>query len=129
MGPLERVALSFKEVFMKKRFIKSQHEPKMITICGEEYPAIFSMAAMADVEEQTNTPYAVFFDRMSKNEGTIKDQIALVCACLKAGGTEVTPAELMESLDILNDFPSVLTQIVEMMGGQVPEGDGEKNLK
>lgn len=114
---------------MKKRFIKSQHEPKMITICGEEYPAIFSMAAMAEVEEETGTPYAVFFDKMAKNEGTIKDQIALVCACLRAGGTEVTSAELMDSLDILNDFPAVLTQIVAMVGGQVPDGDGEKNPK
>lgn len=101
----------------------------MITICGEEYPAIFSMAAMAEVEEETGTPYAVFFDKMAKNEGTIKDQIALVCACLRAGGTEVTSAELMDSLDILNDFPAVLTQIVAMVGGQVPEGDGEKNPK
>lgn len=114
---------------MKKRFIKSQHEPKMITICGEEYPAIFSMAAMAEVEEATGTPYAVFFDRMAKAESTIKDQIVLVCACLRAGGTEVTPDELMESLDIINDFPSVLTQVVAMVGGQVPEGDGEKNPK
>lgn len=112
---------------MKKRFIKSQHEPKMITICGEEYPAIFSMEAMAEIEEQTNTPYGVFFDKMTKNECTIKDQIALVCACLKAGGTEVTSDELMSSLDFFKDFPAVLTQIVEMMGGQVPEGDGEKN--
>ncbi len=112
---------------MKKRFIKSQHEPKMITIRGEEYPAIFTMAAMADIEEQTGTPYAVFFERLANNESTIKDQIALVCACLRAGGTEVTPADLMESLDILSDFPAVLTQIVDMLGGQVPEGDGEKN--
>lgn len=112
---------------MKKRFIKSQHEPKMITICGEEYPAIFSMAAMAEVEEATGTPYAVFFDKMAKNEGTIKDQVALVCACLRAGGTEVTAADLMDSMDIINDFPDVLSQIVKMMGGQVPEGDGEKN--
>ena len=112
---------------MKKRFIKSQHEPKMITICGEEYPAIFNMAAMADLEEQTGTPYAVFFEKIAKNESTIKDQVALVCACLRAGGTEITAEDLMDSLDILTEFPAVLSQIVEVVGGQVPEGDGEKN--
>ena len=114
---------------MKKRFIKSQHEPKMITICGEEYPAIFSMSAMADIEEQTGIPYAVFFDKLAKNESTIKDQVTMVCACLKAGGTEVTAEDLMDSLDIIHDFPAVLTQIVSMVGDQVPEGDGEKNPK
>lgn len=111
---------------MKKRFIKSQHEPKMITICGEEYPAIFSMGAMAEVEEMTGTPYAVFFEKLSKNEGSIKDQVALVCACLRAGGTEVAADDLM-SLDLINEFPAVLTQIVSMVGDQVPEGNGEKN--
>lgn len=115
---------------MKKRFIKSQHEPKMITICGEEYPALFSMAAMAEVEEQTGTPYAVFFDKLAKNEGTIKEQAIFICACLKAGGTEVTVKELMESLDVINDFPDVLMQIVAMVGGQIPEGENkEKNSK
>ena len=112
---------------MKKRVIKSQHEPKLITICGEEYPAIFSMAAMAEVEETTGTPYAVFFEKLANNEGTIKDQIALVCACLRAGGTEVTPEDLM-SLDLIHDFPAVLTQIVSLVGEQVPEGEG-KNVK
>lgn len=112
---------------MKKRFIKSQHEPKMITICGEEYPAIFSMSAMADIEEQTGIPYAVFFEKLASGESSIKNQVAMVCACLKAGGTEVTPEDLMDSLDIIQDFPAVLTQIVAMVGGQVPEGDGEKN--
>ena len=110
-----------------KRFIKSQHEPRMVTICGEEYPAIFSMAAMAEVEEQTGTPYAVFFEKMAKSEGTIKDQVALVYACLKAGGTEVTMEDLM-TLDLVNDFPSVLGQIVALVGDQAPEGDG-KNVK
>lgn len=111
---------------MKKRFIKSQHEPRLITICGEEYPAIFSMGAMAEVEEMTGTPYAVFFEKLSKNEGSIKDQVALVCACLRAGGTEVAADDLM-SLDLINEFPAVLTQIVSMVGDQVPEGNGEKN--
>ena len=115
---------------MKKRFIKSQHEPKMITICGEEYPAIFTMSAMAEVEEETGIPYAAFFEKIANSSSTVKDQVALVCACLRAGGTEVTAADLMDSLDIINDFPPVLMQIITMVGGQVPEGsegDGEKN--
>ena len=64
---------------------------------------------------------------MAKSEGTIKDQVALVYACLKAGGTEVTIEDLM-TLDLVNDFPSVLGQIVALVGDQVPEGDG-KNVK
>lgn len=112
-----------------KKFIKSQHEPQMVNICGEEYPAIFSMAAMAQVEEETGVPYAVFFDKMAKGEGTIREQAALVCACLTAGGTEVTTDELLDSLDIINDFPAVLTQIVTMVGGQIPEGDEPKKAK
>ena len=111
-----------------KRFIKSQHEPRMITICGEEYPAIFSMAAMAEVEEQVGTPYPVVFDRMINNESTVKDQVALVYACLKAGGTEVTIEDLM-GLNVVNDFPSVLSQIVALVSDQVPEGDGKKAKK
>lgn len=108
-----------------KRFVKSQHEPRMIKIQGHSYPAMFTMAAMADVEEMTGLPYAVFFDRLTKNEGTIKEQASLICACLRAGGTEVDVDDLMESLDILNDFPDVLTQIVALVSGQIPEGDGK----
>ncbi|MBQ6536985.1 MAG: hypothetical protein IJI40_09450 [Firmicutes bacterium] len=114
---------------MKKRFVKSQHEPKMIDIQGHKYPALFSMAAMAEVEELTGVPYAVFFDKLAKNEGTIKEQAALICACLKAGGTEVTLDEIMDSLDLINDFPAVLTQIVELVSKQAPEGEEGKNRK
>ena len=112
---------------MKKRFIKSQHEPKMITIRGEEYPALFSMGAMAEVEELTGLPYAVFFEKIANNESTIKQQAALVYACLRAGGTEVTMDDLM-GLDLIKDFPAILTQIVALVGEQVPEGEG-KNAK
>lgn len=113
---------------MKKRFIKSQHEPRMITIQGEEYPAIFSMAALAAVEEQTGVPYAVFFSKLANNEGSIKEQAILICACLNAGGTEVAVEDLMDSLDVINDFPDVLAQTVAIVSGQVPEGEA-KNLK
>lgn len=109
-----------------KRFIKSQHEPKMITICGEEYPAIFSMAALAAVEEQVGIPYTQFFEKLSKNECTIKEHAALVCACLNAGGTEVTVEELMDSLNVLTDFPAVIAQVIALVGEQTPEGKAKK---
>lgn len=115
---------------MKKRFVKSQNEPKMITIQGEEYPALFSMAAMAEVEELSGTPYGVYFNKLAANETGIKDQLFLIAACLHGGGTEVTVEDLMESLDFAHDFPAVLTQVMELVTIQTPEGDeSAKNPK
>ena len=108
---------------MKKRFVKSQNEPKMITIQGEEYPALFSMAAMAEVEELSGLPYGVYFNKLAANETRLKDQLFLVVACLHGGGTEVTLEDLMESLDFAHDFPAVLSQVIEMATIQAPEGD------
>ena len=110
-----------------KRFIKSHHEPRVITIHGEEYPAIFSMAALAAVEEQAGIPYAAFFEKLGKNECTAREQAIFICACLNAGGTEVTVDDLIDSLDI-QDFVDVLAAVAAMVGDQTPEGDG-KNVK
>lgn len=114
---------------MKKRFVKSNHEPKMIAIQGKEYPALFSMSALAEVEDLTDTPYLLYFDKLSKNECRLRDQIALIVACLHAGGTEVTIDDLMESMDLMQDLPAVLNQVVEMVGNQIPESEKGKKRK
>lgn len=111
-----------------KQFKRSQNKPKNIIINGEEYPAIFTLGAMADIEEKTGIPYAKLFNRMAEGEGTIKEQAALVWACLQAGGTKVEFDDLVNSLDI-NQFADVLTQIMNIIGEQTPEaGEQLKNV-
>lgn len=110
---------------MKKKFSKKSIEPRPITIRGEEYPAMLSMAAMAEIEDETGQPFTAFFAKLSRNESTVREQLLFICACLHAGGTEVTMDDLF-SLDALSDFPDVLNQIIGITNDQAPEGD-EKN--
>lgn len=112
-----------------KQFKRAQIEPQTVTICGEEYPALFSLSAMADIEEQTGVPYTVLFTRMAEQQGTVKDQITIIWACLRAGGTEVDIEDLTASLDI-NELANALIQIMGLIDTQTPDGDGEaKNLQ
>lgn len=109
---------------MKIKFVKSAAEPRLIKICGKEYPAILSMSAMAEIEEQTGKPYSAFFDAQARGETTVKEQIALICACLHAGGTEVKAEDLMGLH--LQEFANIMNQLYDLVENQMPEGD-EKN--
>ena len=108
---------------MKIKFVKSAAEPRPIKICGKEYPALLSMSAMAEIEEQTGMPYGKFFDKMGRSEATAKEQVAMACACLRAGGTEVKAEDLM-GLDLVV-FGDVMNQLYDLVYAQMPEGDGK----
>lgn len=105
---------------MSKRF--KRPEPKKVKIQDEEYPVLFSLAALETMESELDVPFVKFFDDMAKGNVTPRQQAVFLRACMNAGGTEVTTEELLEGLSYV-DFADVLSQLLPAVSEQMPEAE------
>lgn len=107
-------------------FKKSALKIRKMSIDGEEYPAIFSFAAIAEIEEKLKRPHAIFMDELANNTFSMPDFVTVLCCCLRAGGTEVEEADIMGSLTYA-DYTPLVNQLVDvLLGGS---GKGSKGGK
>ena len=104
--------------------MKSQHEPRMATLDGEKYPIMLTMNALAEIEEEANMPFAAFFDKIATGQGTLKDQVILLLACLHGGGTDISEEELM-ALDFTADIMPLWALVTDMVAEQAPFDEGD----
>ncbi|MCL1999133.1 MAG: gene transfer agent family protein [Turicibacter sp.] len=76
------------------KFVRSNIEPIMIELGGVEYPARLTFAALAELEELTDTSFLVLFDHFVKGTATLDSLMKMLFVALKAGGVDVSLADL-----------------------------------
>lgn len=106
----------------KKKFSRKQIEPQMIKICGEEYPAICSMAAIDEMEDALGKPFGNIVNELSGGSFTVKQICIVAGACLRAGGTDVMDADLLASID-LGNYLELITQITMVIAKGLPDAE------
>ena len=111
------------------KFTKKQIEPLVIEIAGAEYPAIFSFAALSEIEEELQQPHSVIFVKLAKDKLLIKEIAIILCACMRAAGVTVDLNDMLSSLG-MSDYNSVIDQVVKIINSgqaEVEEKDNKEN--
>lgn len=110
------------------KFIKRETEPHKLTICGNEYPAIYNFAAIKAQEDITECSHVITTTRMVNGLQTSKDIIGITYGILSAAGVECKPDDIANSIKI-NDETSLVKQLLNIMSDQMPERDEDEDPK
>ena len=109
-------------------FILDETKPVMIDIAGKQFPAIFSFAAVAEIEKKLDKPYGDFIERLIAGNLYSYEYAAIVCAIIRAAGGEADEQEFMQKFNV-NNLLSLNKQLGDLIVGQGPGGKGEKKAK
>lgn len=111
------------------RFIKRESQSHVLKVAGAEYPAIYSMQAIAHLEEYTETHHLFTQQRLEMDVLTAKEVIGYCYGMMAAAGVEVDVNELAASISPA-DSADLIEQIKKIVTDQKSEPIKEtKNAK
>jgi len=91
------------------KFIKSNLDPIIITICGTDYPALLSFRALTELEELTGEGFNITMNKFAVGDYSPSDILKVVFVSLKGGGVDVVYDDLL-SIDYSTELMTHLTQ-------------------
>lgn len=76
--------------------------PMTLKIAGQKFPAIFSFAAMAEIEEKLKKSYGDIIDLLIAGKLYSREYATIVCTIIRAAGGEIDDDEFMQWFTVDN---------------------------
>lgn len=102
------------------KFIKRETQAHELEIAGNKYPAIYSMQAIAHMEDYTATHHSWSQERLALDMPTAKEIVGFCYGMLAAAGVTVEADDIAASVSPA-DIPELVKQIKAIVADQKAE--------
>lgn len=112
------------------KFIRRETQERKLTIAGNDYPAIYSMQAIALMEEYTDMHHAYSEVRLSMDppRPLAREVVGYAYGMIRAAGVEVEPVDVANSI-LPAEEEQLILQIRKIVDDQKAVPSKAKNAK